>query len=393
MRADKSVSFKGPPVYENWRKEREKAQLIRIYEYPLFTDTPITGELLENYCPYKILNPVRMDKNRVDVPELFLRLELYIEDSADFPEKIITDVRRYHGGYLEDEIAALISLCLGVRLKAGGITREFKPQGDPKGLPRSYDFSKNPVLLKPATISLPVLPRMSKHQSIDRTILFTRLLDLSPADANALVLSARLYQDGVWIAESEPALSWLMLVSAIEAAANHWRAGKESPEDQLRESKPDLLPILNKYGDDKLIAEVAKCISDQLGATKKFKDFIVEFLPDPPKHRPPENFRLSWKKEDLKKALGKVYSWRSKALHAGTPFPAPMCQAPRPIERNGAPIEIPLGLATQTKGGIWTKEDTPMLLHIFEYIVCEALVKWWKSMLSENASKGKKSVQ
>lgn len=370
---------KGPLIYENWKKAKEGTPVKGIYEYPLFTDAGITGELLEDACPYKLLNPVRIDINQVDVPGIILRAEEYLDDNNEFTKELKTDTKHYHGGNLCDEIAALISICLGIRLKAGGVTREFKPGGDPKGYPRIYEISRNPILIKPA-MSLPVLPSLLEPQAIDKTI-FNRFLDLSPKDANVIVHTARLYQDAVWVAESEPEFSWLMLVSAIETAANYWRSSKESPTDRLTESKPDLVKLLIDYGGDELVSKVANYIADHLGATKKFIDFVLEFAPDPPRHRPPQAFQLSWDKKNLKNSLRIIYGWRSRALHGGTPFPAPMCQAPRFIEKGGVLIEIPLGLATHSQGATWVKKDTPMLLHIFEYIVRQALLKWWKSML------------
>ncbi len=68
--------------------------------------------------------------------------------------------------------------------------------------------------------------------------------NLSPGDAIALVKSARLYQDALWISESQPAFSWLFFVSAIEIVANHWRKGKASPLERLKVAKPDLVKLL-----------------------------------------------------------------------------------------------------------------------------------------------------
>jgi hypothetical protein len=44
---------------------------------------------------------------------------------------------------------------------------------------------------------------------------------MEPGDATALVRSARFYSDALWIAEAEPDLAWLFLVSALEAT-NSW---------------------------------------------------------------------------------------------------------------------------------------------------------------------------
>ena len=47
------------------------------------------------------------------------------------------DESLYHGGFWVDEIAALASVALGVRMHAGGISRKFKPGQDPYGQPAS----------------------------------------------------------------------------------------------------------------------------------------------------------------------------------------------------------------------------------------------------------------
>jgi len=80
--------------------------------------------------------------------------------------------------------------------------------------------------------------------------------------------------------------------------------------------------------------------------------------------------------------LRKIYDWRSKALHGGTPFPEPMCNPP--FQQKDACFEKPIGLASQTKGATWVAADTPMCLHIFEYIVRHSLLNWWDSMLNKD---------
>jgi hypothetical protein len=74
------------------------------------------------------------------------------------------------------------------------------------------------------------------------------------------------------------------------------------------------------------------------------------------------------------------------------PFPVPMLQAPR-METNkgnepdGRPqsagyIERADGIATFSHDAIWASADMPMLWWVFEYIVREALVRWWKGLSS-----------
>jgi hypothetical protein len=125
---------------------------------------------------------------------------------------------------------------------------------------------------------------------------------------------------------------------------------------------------------------VAEKVVDFMGATKKFVDFMLEFLPEPPPDRPPELLRCSWEHTHIVASLRKIYEWRSRALHGGIPFPPPMCMSP--VRFDGALAEKPLGVGAAAQGGVWTEEDMPMLLYTFEYLVQHALVSWWISMLT-----------
>jgi hypothetical protein len=141
---------------------------------------------------------------------------------------------------------------------------------------------------------------------------------------------------------------------------------------EVDERCPDLLPI------------IAEKIGYTMRATRKFVDFTLKFLPAPPEPRPLESFQVAWDKENLGKCLRKIYNYRSKALHTGVPFPAPMCEPAMVLTADPlAPAEKPLGLATKALGGFWTHHDLPMALHIFEYIVRNVLKAWWSSLSLE----------
>ena len=62
-----------------------------------------------------------------------------------------------HGGWPVDEITALSSLALGVRLKAGDMSREFTPWDKPYGRPRAPAFRLDPVLLRGDRLVLPTI--------------------------------------------------------------------------------------------------------------------------------------------------------------------------------------------------------------------------------------------
>jgi len=207
---------------------------------------------------------------------------------------------------------------------------------------------------------------------------------LKPDQAIALVRAARLYQDALWLAESEPNLSWLMLVSAVETAANLWSRSADSPRDRLKSSHSELVEYLDGLGIDGLTDRIAEHFADLLKVSKKFRDFLLAHLPEPPPKRPPEWAQVDWSIESLGRAFGQVYGYRSKALHHGMPFPAPMCRPPYKYEPSWeAREERPSGMSVS--GGTWLAKDLPMLLHIFEYITRHTLNAWWSGMAVEFA--------
>lgn len=370
----------GPLAYENWKAALANLPPNGAQEFPLFSDARIVGELVEGYGPYQLFNTILLENLLERGPSVVLRITNHLKHDHHRDQMLKTDIDRYHGGSLCDEIAALVSLCFGIRLKAGGYNRTFEPEGDPRGRPIALGLSErlNPVLLKHSGYN-PTLPRvLGEHALSDSTVLY-KFPDMSPQDAMAVVRSARLYQDAIWISESEPELSWIFMVSSIETAASHWRREKESSLERLKADFPDLENILKQSGGDELVENVAKIISNYLGATRKFLDFILHFLPEPRKDRPSEFAMVSWAREDMEKSLKTIYRWRSRALHGGLPFPHPMCIGPS--RDNSGYWERPAFLAMEAKGGVWVQKDTPMFLHTFEYIVRNVLIKWWESML------------
>jgi hypothetical protein len=76
-----------------------------------------------------------------------------------------------------------------------------------------------------------------------------------------------------------------------------------------------------------------------------------------------------------------VYKHRSRALHDGTPFPPSMCTPPFQENNWEAPMEYPLGLAMSSQQGTWLREQMPIHIHVFEYLVRHVLLKWWDSRI------------
>jgi len=237
----------------------------------------MTGEVALG--PYQFLNTIPFPGEGEVRPALILRCSSHLELQTIGRDMTKTSAEFYHGAPLPEEIASLASLALGVRLRAGGATRMFEPQGDPKGRPIEFYPRPTDSLIVAKKRNGLILPRVVDSQCpVEQLNIMSSLPSLSVGDAIALIRSARLYQDALWLAESEPSLAWLLLVSSLENAAGEWRKSKAGPEDRLKESQPELYRYLQSLGPD-CPAKVAGFIVDMLGSAKKFLDFVIEFLP------------------------------------------------------------------------------------------------------------------
>ena len=380
MTTEASVS-NAPFSYENWQAHNLGAALQDSKEYPLFSDTHIIGGKnvpWVKYGPYRLINAFGGATSYPARPAIILRVDNHL--NFEMPEMNASNTERYHGGFLSDEIAALVSLCLGIRLKAGSANRVFWVGGDPKGQPMSLGLSPDPVL--PIVRKQPILPRAIAEHNIEDTAILGILPNIPASAAGALIRAARLYQEALWIIESTPELSWIMLTSSIETAANYWGVDNSSPLERLKSVNgfQPLVTLIESATDEKLAGKAARILARFVGSTSRFVGFVMTFLPSPPSARPPEFSQLSWEPEAMQQAMTKIYGYRSSALHEGRPFPEPMSFPPRTFGLGPVPQEIPEGLAVGSKGSVWMQDDLPMLIHTFEYIVRGALLNWWSSL-------------
>lgn len=370
------------PFLENWLAYNADALYLGASEYPLYSDAKIDGTIMLEFGPYSFSNTMlrKNSPGEARVP-MVLRLALHTPGTA--PDLSKTDAARYHGGDMPDEIAALASLCMGIRMRAGPESRRFR-FGEQYGHPGQWDSRATPTLgsFRDGLVLPNVL--QGSWSNLDR---LTSLQRFSSAAAVALVRAASLYQDALWIAESEPALAWLMFVSALETAANYCTAESGTVVERFTHHKPDLVDELRTVGGEALVESVAMQIEHTLGATKKFVGFVLEYLPNPPDEsmRPTAGARISWDPKPMKKMLGTIYGYRSNALHGGQPMPAPMCKAPFRFSGD-QPTEIGIvGTAASTSGGVWKAVDLPINLHAFHYIVRGVLLRWWDGMAASAA--------
>lgn len=370
----------------NWRQKLVGAKLVGMSEARLYTDAWVIGELPE-LGPFSVLNTVAGagDQSERVTPGIVLRVFHHelpseynggIRQRAGKSYRAVTDDRHHHGGDLVDEMAALFSLFVGIRLQAGPIDREFRDEQDRFGRPIAYGLKARPFL--PA--GREQLPRLSGPKKLQALQRLEKLPLLSVEDVGSLVKIARLYQQAVWMANAEPSLAWLLLVSAIETAAAS-QSNQDITSADLASAMPDVAALLVKKRLTKIMPELSRALSTYIRATAKFANFLVSHAPPPPDQRPKKWIRASFKPNDIGKSARLIYRYRSNALHDGRAFPAPMCKPPE-ILRFGKRIdkahtERPMGLAQRIGNHQWDGGDMPMLLHVFEYITQHAIMRWF----------------
>ncbi|XXT23885.1 hypothetical protein WME94_20320 [Sorangium sp. So ce429] len=378
--ADKANPARGPAGYENWKAALASTQRHLAVEVNLYSDAHITGELAPAPpTPYAFFNTIPIGHRGAMVHALTLRADGHLPPDLSPMER--TDASRYHGGSEIDELAALLSLLMGVRLRPGGISRLFIGD-DVVGRPLADVDQPNLVLRESSRIWR--IPRARGEHNLNQALgtLFGAYPRLAPTQAIALVRAARLYQDALWVAEAQPELSWLFLVSAIEAVAVQNQVDSTPPVELLERSLPKLAKLLDSAGSE-FKAAAALELHRQLRATGRFLDFTLRYLPDAPKDRPKNCASIEWDAAHMKAALTKIYEYRSLALHDGRPFPKPMSSPP---EVAGRYFEAPPGLAAGSHGAIWMAKDMPMLLHVFEYITRGAIINWWRAIAPDSAA-------
>lgn len=378
---DNALAKQGPLCWRNWRAFNAGSPSHSAYEVPLFSDTSVTGEI---QCgPYLFLNPVPSEMRAgVLRPAIYVRVDEHYQVDNDvlqlFKEQR-TDESSFIGGDRNDEIAALVSLLLGIRCRAGGITRLFSFADNPRGRPVQWMMESNPELPKATTRRR--IPKAYGQKSLDALSLLKVVPSLDRHSCVEVLRAARLYQDALWLAESEPDLCWLMLVSSVETAACVWRVETYSAVERFRSwgHAVRLEPLLRDSGGEPLVKQVADILAPITGSTRSFIEFLMKFCPDPPTERPLEPFQVSWEEAERRAIFSKVYQMRSRALHSGRRFPPPMSEPPHPIGGSPIPAETPIGMASSSEGGIWMREDIPILLHAFEDIARRALTNWLAS--------------
>jgi hypothetical protein len=379
MMSSSSIRSPGPLGWRNWKADLAGATSTGAFEYTLYTDTSLSGEV--SVGPYTWINSHASSTHAAPgdaKPAVVLRADIHLTDSEFVPSNIDwdkTDTKDYLAGDLGDELAGLTSLALARRMRSGGLTRRFD-LGDDKGSP-ILSWHRIPRLSPPPPGRRSLLPLIEADVNIDTGVeLLGSYPTLGLNDARALARAARLYGQALWVSDDDPTQAWLRFVSALEVAANQWKAPEKlTNAERIQLADPELAGLIDATPDevrDDLRAKLAPTVR----STAKFLDFTHNFLPDAPDWRPAFG-TVDW--DNLLPALTTIYDHRSNELHAGIPFPGPLCEPPMTDEQDVATEKVhSMGIAGQ--GAVWTEADLPMHLHVFAHIAGGALRNWWREL-------------
>jgi hypothetical protein len=368
----------GTAAWTNWQAFEAGAQEREHVEDELHSDTGFRGSP-KIFGPYT-LSIIFRHHQRADVcPALILRSGLHASLTPDIlvdGQLVETNTKGYHGGILSDEIAALVALELGVRLRFAGtrLMSGIHHNDEPAGGPYLFDV---PRATRPGTPDREILPNsLVRDANLDNLDLTTKFATVREEDQVQIIRAARSYADATWWANEDPNQAWLQLVTALEIAAKAQQSGSYDPQEVIEELDPELWSLLKDLNED-LRAKLAKRLAPQHRVTRTFIDFVTSFAPDPPRVRSAWD-ALDWSK--IGQHARVIYKHRSKALHEGTPFPLPMLRPEPTTDENGTPAEVPGGLNSGGAGGVWMADQYPMTLSMFEYITRGALLRWWRTL-------------
>jgi hypothetical protein len=385
---DEDSPFNGPQGWLNWLAQRvgqpartdsqtDGALLVPLWqEYALYSDAAFVDNLDLGPTSVQLAFPADEPQLGHAQLQLVIRVHTHLADPKyDSEAWKVEDVSVYHGGGLDDEFAALLSLALGRRLRSGGSIRHRMSRDDASGRP-FMGWHRAPQLAAP-TLGRSMLPHVGDTANLgDATELMETYSRASGRDAAVVVRAATQYADALWWSDLDPRIAWIKLVGALEIAAERWSTAQGiTGADRFKRYLGPLYGRLKKYGDE-VVNVVAAHLGHHAGAQARFIDFTVRHAATPPGIRP-QFGAVDW--SQLSEALAVIYDWRSHDLHAGVPFPGPMCEPPQ-SDGAGVFFERFPALAAQQAGGAWPAERLPMYLHLFAFIARQALTSWWAAL-------------
>lgn len=366
----------GPRTWMNAKAKEAGRPVLGAEEWDFYSDARITEVPGDELAPFTLY-----DMRSVGGDESHLRIVCRSDNHLGVYDREINwkspDDSTWLGMDVGQEYAALLSLASGRRIRSGGLTRLFRDDADARGFPIRDRYRAWTV---PTATRLRdrLLPRAGDDFDLrDACDLLTLYPHLSGKNAVRLLRAARQYQLGIWVAEEDPELAWLRLVSAAETMAEGYKPTKITHVERLQLYNPKLYAAVEPAGEDILNAAAA-AIAKLLGATHKFVRFLADHMPPPPDVRPATNLQIEWTPEAVAKLLEDIYGLRSYALHAGKPLPGPLLTQRENVEASIPPERFDANMGVGNSN--WTVDQLPMTLHTFEYLVRHALRTRWRNL-------------
>lgn len=367
----------GPFGWANWHAHAAGDPELHMLEYVLYSDSSFLGESVDAPGPYRVVNMLSSLGRAGNLePQLALQVSVHVNpQTSTTPDVNRNTPGSFHGGWIDDELAAIMSVVLNTRIQSGGIWRSFNlfANEDPRGRPQAFFFDP-PVLPDPSNEwRKEIIPNAARTEvAIDPiSQAIDRYAALSAVRAVAFVRACRQFQRALWVSESDADLSWLFLVSSLESLAAATEFGDDpSPTTLLAATWPEMTDALSQLETDdrETIAELVAPLSK---STLKFITLVERFAPNPPLNR--SEGQIDW--GQLVPLVKKVYNHRSKALHDGIPMPSPMTEPPF-IDDEGRAFECPLGLSTHSYDAHWPAVQMPMLLWTFAHVARGVILNW-----------------
>lgn len=214
----------GPALYFNWKLKETNEQPVRIVEYPLYTDAcKIVSAYSHLNNPYRLVNPDVITTKAICLPRIILQVEEfnYLGRNIKKGKNFYSDF--YLINNIPDQVAVILSLILGIRIRAGNESRTFEDINSDRGKPfhRYVDLDPAQIKLIKDKAVLPTILKNLDNQdgSFSLQMLNTFLSSFSSLNVNQaelIIRASKLYRDALWIVDSEPQLSLILLISAIE---------------------------------------------------------------------------------------------------------------------------------------------------------------------------------
>ena len=256
-----------------------------IFEVSLYSDADIIGWVQRPDWPVDLIPTIPDPATNGLRFALVARMRWCLEPLPPARGLAETNEKSYYGGQAEDEIAALLSLALGVRCRSGGITRQwFRESGDvkPDPLGQPIEFDHRPPMWTPPPRGRPLLPELPSSANVEDTApLFNLLPRIRGKNVVTLVRAARLYANALWVCDGDPNLGWLQMVFAVEAVAMQ-RSGTNPVWKRVEQEMPDIWKLLLNAGGQQHAENVGANLAGLVRSTDRFTRFMREFAPDRP---------------------------------------------------------------------------------------------------------------